>query len=365
MKYIDAFRNPRAAAALRESIASSARTLEKDGRSASIMEVCGTHTMSIARFGIRNILPDNVKLISGPGCPVCVTEPGYIDTAIELAGRHCKIVTFGDMINVPGSESTLAQARASGAAVDICYSPSAAVQAAAANPDREVVFLAIGFETTIAPVITLVETAARQGIRNLSLLTAFKLVPPALKALLAAPEIRIDAFLCPAHVSAIIGADAYKPFTGPAGVPCVIAGFEPLDILLGVDGILKQLCAKESRLENQYSRVVKPEGNTKARQLMDTYLERDDARWRGFGVIPGSGLKMRAEFAGFDAAKKHGVKVRPGKEPKGCLCGDVVKGKCLPTACPLFAKGCTPEHAVGPCMVSSEGSCAAYYKYSR
>jgi len=365
VKYIDGYRNPEAAERLNSRIAVLACQLKDRHKTAAIMEVCGTHTMAIARFGIRSALPENVDLISGPGCPVCVTETGYIDAAIALAGKESIIVTFGDMINVPGSESTLAQTRSSGGSVETVYSPSNALTLARNNPDREIVFLAIGFETTIAPIATLIETATKEGLRNLSLLTAFKLVPPALKALMTDPELKIDAFLCPAHVSAIIGSDAYRPFTGPKGVPCVVAGFEPLDILLAIDGILSQLVAGTAEVENQYNRVVKPEGNIKARSLMEKYLQPVDARWRGLGMVPQSGLGIRPEYGEFDAEKKHGIKIQQGREPAGCLCGDVIKGKLKPTACPQFAKACTPDHAIGPCMVSSEGSCSAYFKYMR
>jgi hydrogenase expression/formation protein HypD len=365
MKYIDGFRNVAAAAALRDGIAGLAAKLRPGHRQVGIMEVCGSHTMAIARYGIRDILPENIDLISGPGCPVCVTEAGYIDAAVELARRGAVIASFGDMVRVQGSELSLADCRAQGGTVEVCYSPLAAADLAAADPEREVVFLAIGFETTIAPVISLIELARKRGLDNLSLLTAFKLVPPALAALLADPEMAIDAFLCPAHVSAIIGARAYLPFTGAQGVPCVIAGFEPLDILLGVRAILEQALAGEARLDNQYSRVVKPEGNRRAQALMDKYLVPVDAAWRGLGVLPASGLGLRPEFAAFDAAKKLGVTIRPGKEDPRCLCGEVIKGKRKPPECPLFGQACSPEHAVGPCMVSSEGSCAAYYKYLR
>jgi hydrogenase expression/formation protein HypD len=296
-----------------------------------------------------------------------VTEAGYIDAAITLARRGAVIASFGDMIRVHGSELSLADCRAQGGTVEVCYSPTAALHLAAANPDREVVFLAVGFETTIAPVISLVELARKRGIGNLSLLTAFKLVPPALAALLADSEMAIDAFLCPAHVSAIIGARAYLPFTGEKGVPCVIAGFEPLDILLGVRAILEQVLRGEALLDNQYSRVVKQEGNRRAQALMAQYLEPVDAAWRGLGVLPGSGLGLRPEFSAFDAARKLNVTVKSGSggEDPRCLCGEVIKGKRKPPACPLFGSACSPEHAFGPCMVSSEGSCAAYYKYLR
>ncbi|MDP6524219.1 MAG: hydrogenase formation protein HypD [Kiritimatiellia bacterium] len=264
MKYIDGFRAPEAAAVLSQRIGSLGAELRSRDAHVNVMEVCGSHTMAIARYGIRGLLPDNVNLISGPGCPVCVTSPGYIDAAISLARDGAIVATFGDMINVPGSDSTLAECRSEGGRVEVCYSPSAAASLAESNPEKEVVFLAIGFETTIGPVVSIVESALRRGIKNISLLTAFKLVPPALSALLADPELRINAFLCPAHVSAIIGAEAYEPFSGAAGVPCIVAGFEPLDILMGLEGILKQVVAGESFVENQYSRVVrrgrKPQG---------------------------------------------------------------------------------------------------------
>jgi len=365
MKYIDGYRNRKAAERLKERIADLAGQLKRSGKTASIMEVCGTHTMAIARFGIRDILPENVDLISGPGCPVCVTETGYIDAAISLAEKDIIIVTFGDMINVPGSKSTLAMIRSSGASVETVYSPSSALTLARQNPDREIVFLAVGFETTIAPVTTILATCYEDGLKNLSLLTAFKLVPPALKALMSDPELKIDSFLCPAHVSAIIGSGAYRPFTGPNGIPCVVAGFEPLDILLAIEGILSQLVAGKAEVENQYNRVVKPEGNIKAKKLMEKYLQPVDARWRGLGMVPQSGLGIRPEYEKCDAGKKHGISVQKGREPAGCLCGEVIKGKLKPMECPLFGKACTPDHAIGPCMVSSEGSCSAYYKYTR
>lgn len=363
MKYIDGFRASAPARALVSRIRDRAGELR--GRTVHAMEVCGSHTMAIARYGIRDVLPPEVDLVSGPGCPVCVTPPGYIDAAVELARRGVIVATFGDMLNVPGSDTTLAAARAAGAAVEVCYSPSGAVTLAAQHPAREVVFLAVGFETTIGPVVSTIDRAAREGVGNISLLTAFKLVPPALAALGADPELQIDAFLCPAHVSAIIGPEAYAPFAGPGGVPCVIAGFEPLDILLGLDDILRQLVAGEASVVNQYSRVVRPGGNAKAQALMARYLEPADADWRGIGVIPASGLALRPEFETYDAAKKLSIAVAHGHVNPACLCGDVIKGKRKPPECPMFAGACTPDTALGPCMVSSEGTCAAYYKYSR
>ena len=365
MKYIDGFRDPGAAAELRARIHAAARRLPAGRPPVHIMEVCGSHTMAIGRYGIRDLLPGGLDLISGPGCPVCVTSAGYVDAALELARRGLAIFTFGDMINVPGSESTLAEGRAAGATVTACYSPLEALDFARAHPDREVVFLAIGFETTIPPVVSLVDRALAEGRKNLSLLTAFKTVPPALEALVADPELRIDAFLCPPHVSAIIGARAYEPFVARHHRPCVIAGFEPLDILLGLDGILEQLGRGEARVENQYARVVTADGNPQAQALMARYLEPVDEHWRGLGPVPGSGLGLRPAFAEFDAARRHGVRTDRGREHPGCRCGDVIKGKIKPPECPLFRRACTPVRPIGPCMVSSEGSCAAWFKYGR
>ncbi len=362
MRYVEGFRNPDAARALTARIAAAGEVLAAEGRRARLMEVCGTHTMAIARHGIRDLLPRTVDLISGPGCPVCVTDAGYLDAAIELAGRGVVLATFGDLVRVPGSRSTLAEARGAGAEVEVVYSPEGALALAEHRPDRQIVFLAIGFETTVAPVVWLVKAALQRGVTNLSLLTAFKQVPPALSALAGDPEVQVDAFLCPAHVSAIIGADAYRPYVA-MGLPCVVAGFEPLDILDGVAEILDQIVARAPRLVNRYERVVKPEGNRRALALMDTYLRPVDAVWRGIGVIPGSGLGLRPEVAAFDAVERHGVPLAPGRTPRGCRCGDVLKGKITPPGCPLFGRGCTPLKPVGPCMVSSEGSCAAYYKY--
>jgi len=365
MKYINGFRNPGAAGALKNDIHSLVAALPQSNRTTNIMEVCGSHTMAIARYGIRDILPAPIHLISGPGCPVCVTDAGYIDTAIELARRGVVLVTFGDMLNVPGSETSLAAVRSEGHAIEVCYSPLRALELAREMPDRQIVFLAIGFETTVAPALAIIERAEAEGIANLSLLVAFKLVPPALKALMGDTRLQIDAFLCPAHVSAIIGADAYLPFTGENGVPCVIAGFEPLDILLGLKGILKQLVDGVARVDNQYSRVVTAAGNALAQQLMEKYLDPADVSWRGIAVIPDSGLALKSEWSQYDAEKRHHISVSIGEVDPACRCGDVIKGIASPFDCPMFGNVCTPGKPSGPCMVSSEGSCAAYYKYSR
>ena len=363
MKYVDEFRSGPAAESLCREVRRLAAELVTKRPHTRIMEVCGTHTMAVARHGIRQLLPREVELVSGPGCPVCVTVPGYIDAAIELARRGVLIATFGDLLPVPGSTTTLAQCRAEGGSIEVCYSPADALRLAAQHSDREVVFLAVGFETTIAPTMAMLETALRSGIKNLSLLTAFKLVPPALEALLADPSVGVHGLLCPGHVSAIIGATAYRRFAGLQGVPCVIAGFEPLDILLGIAEILRQLCSGEASVVNQYSRVVRPDGNPRAQALIRRFLESKDADWRGLGRLPRSSLALRPEYAMFDAESRHGIQISRGVENPLCACGEVIKGKTAPWDCPLFGHACTPQHPVGPCMVSSEGSCAAYYRY--
>ncbi len=365
MKYIDGFRDPDAARYLKREIGALAKRLAAAERTVRLMEVCGSHTMAIARYGIRQVLPENVRLLSGPGCPVCVTDAAYIDAAIALAEQGHTIATFGDMLKVPGSGRTLADARSVGGRVKVCYSPMDAIGEAEENPSREVIFLAIGFETTIPPVTAVVKAANAKGLSNISFLTAFKLVPPALEALTTDPEVKVDGFICPAHVSAIIGSDAYVPFVEKHEVPCVIAGFEPLDILMGIKGLLEQLLSGEPELVNQYSRVVKKEGNKAALALMDAHLEPADASWRGIGTIPSSGLKLRPQLRRYDAAEKFGVRLEGGTPDSRCRCGDVLKGKLLPPECPLFGKACNTLRPVGPCMVSAEGSCAAYYKYSR
>jgi hydrogenase expression/formation protein HypD len=363
VNYVDGFRDRDAAARYRVILAGLGEELVRRGERACFMEVCGSHTMAIARFAIREFLPPSVTLVSGPGCPVCVTDPGYIDAAIELALRDRIIVTFGDMMRVPGSRSTLARTRAAGGWVESCYSPVTALELARAHPEREVVLLAIGFETTVAPVLAMLETARRAELSNLTLLTAFKLVPPVLTALIADPELGIHGFLCPAHVSAVIGANAYRPVAETHGIACVVAGFEPLDILYGIEGLLRQKIAGQATVDNQYNRVVRPDGNRVAQRLVAHYLMPADVSWRGLGVIPASGLVLRPEFARFDAWERYGMILQPGRVNPGCLCGEVLKGKRRPAQCALFGVACHPDHPLGPCMVSSEGSCAAEYRF--
>jgi hydrogenase expression/formation protein HypD len=360
---LDGFRDRRLAAALQRRIAERASRLPRTPL--TLMEVCGTHTVAIARFGLRRLLPPAVRLVSGPGCPVCVTDAGFIDAACELARRGMVLATFGDMLRVPGTAGSLAEARAAGGDVRVCLSPLAALEWARGEPGREVVLIAVGFETTTAPLAAVVARAAAEGVRNLSLLTACKTMPAALDALLRAPDVTVDGFLCPPHVSAIIGAAAYRPLAAAYRRPLVVAGFEPLDILDGIDAVLAQAGRGAGEVENRYTRVVHENGNPVAQALVRAHLEPEDAAWRGLGVLPGSGLRLRPAFAAWDARVRHGIEVRPGKPAAGCRCGDVLRGRLDPGECALFGRACTPASPVGPCMVSAEGSCAARYRYDR
>jgi hydrogenase expression/formation protein HypD len=330
----------------------------------SLMEVCGTHTMAIWRHGVRPLLPPKVRLVSGPGCPVCVTSPAEVDAAIQIARRpDAIVVTFGDMIRVPGSTSSLERERAEGADVRVVYSPLGALEIAKANPGKRVVFLAVGFETTAPLTASLVLQAGREGIRNLLIFCAHKVIPPAMEALLADDGVKIDGFLCPGHVSAVIGAQAYEFIPRRFGKPCVVAGFEPADILLSIKMLLQQIIESRCAVEIEYARCVQREGNPKARRCMEVVFQPADPEWRGLGKIPGSGLALRPGLSPFDAVTQLGVRMQSVPEPRGCSCGAVLRGVIAPTKCPLFAKACTPEAPVGPCMVSSEGTCAAFYKY--
>ena len=330
-----------------------------------VMEVCGTHTMTIARGGLRSLLPDKLDLISGPGCPVCVTEQSYIDRAVHLAGRDDVIIaTYGDMVRVPGHRGSLAEARARGARVQIVYSPQQAIDLAKREKSSHVVFLAVGFETT-APATALAAKNARDGdLANFSLFTAHKLIPPAMRALLAAGDVRIDAFLCPGHVSVIIGYEAYRQIARDFARPCVVAGFDPPQILAGLAEICRQLAAGRPDACTVYP-AVSAGGNTQAKALLDEVFEPADAAWRAIGTIPASALVLRDQFARWDTPKRFDLPELASREPPGCRCGDVICGRCRPADCSLFGQRCTPRQAVGPCMVSSEGACAAAYKYQR
>lgn len=331
-----------------------------------IMEICGTHTVSLFRSGVKSLMPESLRLVSGPGCPVCVTSQGYLDAACDLADREdVTICTYGDMVRVPGRSGSLEHRRGRGARVVVVYSARDALQYAKAHPQTNVVFLAVGFETTTpATAATLIE-ASREHIENFYVLVAHKRVIPAMMALLAGGDIPIDGFLCPGHVSVIIGADAYEPIVATHRKPCVVAGFEPVTMLNGVLRIVEQLAAGEARVENAYSAVVSADGNARARELIDEVFQPAPAVWRAMGTIGASGLDLRDAYSRFDARARFDVEFGDDYEPPGCRCGQVIQGKVLPSECPLFANACTPTTPVGPCMVSSEGACAAWYKYGR
>jgi hydrogenase expression/formation protein HypD len=329
-----------------------------------LMEVCGTHTVSIFRNGIRSLLPEPISLLSGPGCPVCVTAQNEIDAFIELAKLDDAVITtFGDLIRVPGGNSSLQKEQAKGRDVRVVYSTFDAIEIAKKNPDKKVIFLGVGFETT-APTIAASILAARDlNLKNYFVISAHKLLPPALIALAENKETKIDGFILPGHVSVIIGVKAYSSFFEKYNIPCVIAGFEPIDILQAILTLTEQIEDETPKLENAYKRAVNFDGNPKALSTMDAVFETADATWRGLGVIPLSGLKIRKEFEAFDAQKVFKIELAESKEPKGCACGEILLGLKTPPQCPLYKKTCTPTHPVGPCMVSSEGTCAAYYRY--
>ena len=361
MKYASEFRDPELAKALLAAI--NKEVADYPGV-ITLMEVCRTHSMSIYQHGIRSLLPKQIRLISGPGCPVCVTPIGYVDRAVAYARREDVIIaTFGDMVRVPGSSSSLLREQASGAQIKIVYSPLDAVALAEKQPEKKVIFLGVGFETTAPTIAGSIVAAKQQGLSNYFVLCAHKTMPTPMAALTSDPELQVDGYICPAHVSAVIGSDAYKPLAKQYKVPCVVTGFEPLDMLRGVQMLVQQVLQGRAEVENEYQRIVKAEGNQKAQALLAEVFEPCDTVWRGIGVIPGSGLQIRDEFAAFDAARQIAVEVEEAKEHKGCLCGEILKGKVTPKDCPLFRKACTPENPVGACMVSSEGTCAAEYKY--
>lgn len=378
MKYIDEFRNGTIAAGISKKIASLVEGHDR----ITIMEVCGSHTMSIYRYGLKNLLPSNLRLLSGPGCPVCVTSISYIDTAVAMTQKAglCSIdkkdviiTTFGDMMKVPGSSSSLEKERAKGASVVVVYSTLDALRLAEKYPEKQIVFLGVGFETTAPTIAASVIEAERRGLENYFILTAHKVMPPVMRALLTDKELNLHGFLCPAHVSTIIGSGPYEFIAQDFHIPCVIAGFEPLDILLGIYVLLGQIVKEEANVRIQYSRVAKVEGNPTALALLDKVFEPCDTEWRGLGLIPESGLKLKRKYERFDACTVFGIsdfgflnysEIRNPKSAfNGCICGDILRGVKMPSECRLFKKVCNPEHPVGACMVSSEGTCAAWYKY--
>ncbi|MFH1155610.1 MAG: hydrogenase formation protein HypD [Pseudomonadota bacterium] len=359
LKHVHEYRDGELARMLIEAIAAESR------RPMRLMEVCGTHTMSIFRHGIRSVLPGTITLLTGPGCPVCVTSQRDIDVFVALARDASRIVTtFGDLMRVPGTESSLRRKKAEGSDVRIVYSVFDAVEIAAANPDREVVFCAVGFETTIPTVAASILMAEKRGLTNFSIHSAHKLTPPALAALMETPGVHIDGFILPGHVSVITGTNAYRPVFETYAVPSVIAGFEPVDILKAILMLVRQNESGKPALENAYPRAVADQGNPKAIQIMNQVFEESDAAWRGIGVIPGSGMGLRSGFGRFNALEKFGLTVADSGEPRGCACGEILMGLKTPEECRLYKKRCTPADPVGPCMVSSEGACAAFYRYN-
>lgn len=353
-----AFKDPKLARGLIETIHRLAP------EHATLMEVCGTHTVAIARNGIRDLMPEGLRLASGPGCPVCVTCNRDIDTVIALARiPNVTIATFGDMTRVPGSTSSLLAEQAAGRSVEIVYSPLDALAFAKAHPEREVVFVGVGFETTTPLVAMAIKRAKAMGLSNFTVFAAHKNMPGALELLVGDPTLELDALILPGHVSTIIGAEPYRFLAEKYGIPGVITGFEPVDVLQGIAMLVRQLHEGRAEIEIAYARGVMPEGNPVALAAIDEVFETCTATWRGLGDIPGSGYRIRDEFADFDAVRRFEPDVEPTRDPKGCRCGDVLRARIAPNECPLFRTVCTPENPVGPCMVSSEGSCAAYYRY--
>jgi len=358
MKYVDEFRNGDYSKSLVKLIQNIT------DKKINIMEVCGTHTMAIFRYGIRDILPSNINLISGPGCPVCVTPQSYIDTALELTlNKDVIIATFGDMIRVPGKKTSLMKRKAEGADIKIVYSPMDALTLAQNNPSRKIVFLSVGFETTTPMTAVTAIEARKQGVKNLFFLTAHKIVPPAMRALVDDKELNISGFLLPGHVSAIIGKEPYEFLSSEYHIPGVITGFEPLDILKGLNTLINMINNNDYNIINEYKRIVRDDGNSQAIEYLHKVFKVSNSRWRGIGIIANSGYTFNEEYEEFDAIKHFNIDCKEYDGSPGCRCGDILKGKITPLECPLFKKACTPENPVGSCMVSSEGTCAAYYRF--
>ncbi len=360
MKYIDEYRDGRIARALASEIAQCCT------RPWVLMEICGGQTHTIMRYGLDDLLPKGLELVHGPGCPVCVTPLETIDKAIALASRpDVTLVSYGDMLRVPGSNSDLLRAKAKGADVRIAYSPTEAVKIASRLPERKVVFLAIGFETTAPANAMAAWMARRQGLHNFSMLVSHVLVPPAIRALLTLPEGRVQGFIAPGHVCTVMGCEDYEELVRDFRVPIVVGGFEPVDILQAVLMLVKQLEAGKTELENQYARSVSFRGNQRAQQVMAEVFEVADQKWRGIGMIPKSGLRLREEYAAHDANRVFDLELITAEEPAECISAQVLQGLRKPTDCPAFGFRCTPENPLGAPMVSSEGACAAYYHYRR
>ncbi|HER25359.1 MAG TPA: hydrogenase formation protein HypD [Candidatus Atribacteria bacterium] len=358
MKYVDEYRNKEIAQKIIRKINSISKT------KINLMEVCGTHTVTIFRNGIRKILPSNINLLSGPGCPVCVTPISNIDEIIALSrGKNFIITTFGDMIRVPGSTSTLEKEKSEGADIRIVYSTLDTLKIARDNASKEVLFMGVGFETTSPTIAHAILTAQKEKINNFSVLSVAKIMPPAMKALIEGQEVNIDGLICPGHVSVIIGSIPYNFIAAQYKIPCVICGFEPLDILQGIYMLVKQIEEGKAEVEIQYERAVKPGGNKIALDKINQVFQVVDSNWRGIGHISFSGLEIKDEYEKFNA-RKFKIEIEETKESGDCRCGEVLRGVMTPPECPLFRKVCSPENPQGACMVSTEGTCSAYYKYN-
>jgi len=358
MKYLTEYRNPQLAKKILKQIEQTA------SKQWHIMEICGGQTHSLVKNGILSVLPKNIQMLHGPGCPVCVTPLHLIDKAIYLAEKEKVILcSFGDMLRVPGSTKSLLEAKANGANIRILYSPLEAVQIAQQNPDKEVVFFAVGFETTAPANALSIIHAQKLGLKNYSILNSHVLVPPAIKALMEDPEAKIDAFLAAGHVCSIMGYWQYHELSEKYKIPIVVTGFEPLDLLKGILAAVKQLESGQFFVENQYTRIVKEQGNKQAQDIIKQVYEDTDQMWRGIGTIPDSGWQLKNEFKFFDADKKFDIDITKAQENANCIAGDIMKGIKKPYQCPHFGKTCTPQNPLGAPMVSSEGACAAYYNF--
>ncbi len=360
MKYVDEYRDSSLAKPLVEELQ---KAVTKPLR---VMEVCGSHTMAIFRNGLRSILPKGMELVSGPGCPVCVTSASHMDAFISMAALpNVRVTIFGDLFRVPGSDKSLSEASSQGAKVDIVYSPMDALELAVQNPSELIVFLGVGFETTTPGIGATILAANNRNIDNFVVFSTQKVMPAPMEALLSDPALKIDGLLCPGHVSSIIGAGAWEPLAKKYKLACVVGGFETADLLKGLIMLARQVGNNDIKVENVYPRAVAWEGNRRAKEMVEEIFEPTDMDWRGLGRIPASGLKIRDKYARFDAEVRLDITLPESHEPKGCLCGNILKGMNNPRECPLFDTRCSPATPIGPCMVSSEGTCAAYHKYGR
>lgn len=341
------------------------KKLSKSNKSClNIMEICGTHTVSILKHGFRQYFENRINFLSGPGCPVCVTSQNDIDKVINLAQKDVEIATFGDLVKVPGTESSLEKEVAKGARVHVLYNPLDCIELAKSTT-KEIVFIAVGFETTIPVIASLVLDAKENGINNISILSLVKTLPNTLKFLLENLDLNLDGFICPGHVSVIIGEQPYNILADKYAIPSVIAGFEPVDLALGIESLVSQIRSGKAIVDNRYTRMVNKEGSPASLELIDSVFSQADVSWRGFGEIPNSGLKLKKMFENFDVEKKFDLTVKNSKKPKDCICGEIITGNKNPRDCKLFGEVCTPDNPIGPCMVSFEGACSAYYKYGK